>query len=181
MLNSKYFKLITISIVTDVCFSIISCDQITSDNSNDNDNVTNLIALLAIQQANTPTPLTSLTYGSSAYLYYRNNAITTNTPTVIGTIQSCASTPNLPAGLVINNSTCALTGTPTTVQGSTSYTVTATNSLSNKSTSLAIRVKDFTLVSALCGDGEIDTFFGETCDDGNTTNSDGCSNTCRIE
>ena len=30
-----------------------------------------------------------------------------------------------------------------------------------------------------CGNGAIDT--GETCDDGNTTNGDGCSSKCKIE
>jgi cysteine-rich repeat protein len=32
---------------------------------------------------------------------------------------------------------------------------------------------------ALCGDGFVEA--GETCDDGNTTNGDGCSSTCHIE
>src|SRR5512140_3121708 len=30
-----------------------------------------------------------------------------------------------------------------------------------------------------CGDGVVNT--GETCDDGNTTNGDGCSSTCQTE
>lgn len=33
----------------------------------------------------------------------------------------------------------------------------------------------------LCGDGEIDTDIGETCDDGNRTGRDGCSTSCTIE
>ena len=32
-----------------------------------------------------------------------------------------------------------------------------------------------------CGDGTLDTEFGEACDDGNTDNGDGCSNSCGIE
>ncbi len=33
-------------------------------------------------------------------------------------------------------------------------------------------------VPAVCGDGIIDTEFGETCDDGNTTDGDGCPSNC---
>jgi cysteine-rich repeat protein len=32
-----------------------------------------------------------------------------------------------------------------------------------------------------CGDGTLTTFTGEECDDGNTTNGDGCSKQCKIE
>ncbi len=32
-----------------------------------------------------------------------------------------------------------------------------------------------------CGNGIVDSSVGETCDDSNTANGDGCSNTCRIE
>jgi cysteine-rich repeat protein len=34
---------------------------------------------------------------------------------------------------------------------------------------------------AVCGDSNVDSGLGETCDDGNTTNGDGCSSMCRIE
>ena len=37
------------------------------------------------------------------------------------------------------------------------------------------------LVRAKCGDGTLDTEFGETCDDGNTTNGDGCDESCQTE
>ncbi|MGB1700344.1 MAG: DUF4215 domain-containing protein, partial [Nannocystaceae bacterium] len=32
-----------------------------------------------------------------------------------------------------------------------------------------------------CGDGTLQTFLGEECDDGNTINKDGCSKQCKIE
>jgi fibro-slime domain-containing protein len=32
-----------------------------------------------------------------------------------------------------------------------------------------------------CGDGRVDSLFGETCDDGNTVSNDGCSDTCQLE
>jgi cysteine-rich repeat protein len=34
---------------------------------------------------------------------------------------------------------------------------------------------------AVCGDSVVDTEFGETCDDGNTTSGDGCDAACRAE
>lgn len=33
----------------------------------------------------------------------------------------------------------------------------------------------------VCGDGAVQDYVGETCDDGNTTSGDGCSATCRVE
>jgi cysteine-rich repeat protein len=40
---------------------------------------------------------------------------------------------------------------------------------------------DFTIFSAICGDGIVDSIHGEMCDDGNTSNGDGCSETCCME
>ena len=34
---------------------------------------------------------------------------------------------------------------------------------------------------SVCGDGVLDAGAGESCDDGNTTNGDGCSSTCELE
>jgi cysteine-rich repeat protein len=36
-------------------------------------------------------------------------------------------------------------------------------------------------LSPTCGDGTLDSACGEQCDDGNTTDGDGCSSTCQIE
>ena len=32
-----------------------------------------------------------------------------------------------------------------------------------------------------CGDGRVDSLYGEACDDGNTVSNDGCSATCLLE
>jgi len=32
----------------------------------------------------------------------------------------------------------------------------------------------------LCGDGEVDIELGESCDDGNNLNLDGCSSKCKV-
>jgi cysteine-rich repeat protein len=37
------------------------------------------------------------------------------------------------------------------------------------------------LRGARCGDGRVDSLWGETCDDGNTTAKDGCSASCQLE
>jgi cysteine-rich repeat protein len=39
----------------------------------------------------------------------------------------------------------------------------------------------FPIAPALCGDDEIDTEFGETCDDGNNDPGDGCDEMCQSE
>lgn len=72
-------------------------------------------------------PPSSLVYAGSPYTLFQNVAITTITPTITGTPATCTSTPALPAGLLINGSSCAITGTPSSLQANTSYTITATN------------------------------------------------------
>ena len=36
-------------------------------------------------------------------------------------------------------------------------------------------------VAAVCGDGTVDTEFGEVCDDGNRVSGDGCDENCEVE
>lgn len=81
-----------------------------------------------------------LTYTGSPYVYTQNAAITTTTPTVSGTVTSCSANPTLPTGLSIDNTTCAISGTPTATQAATSYTITAGNGLGNTTASFTIRV-----------------------------------------
>jgi hypothetical protein len=70
----------------------------------------------------------AFTLSSSSQSVTVNSAITTvtNTPTG-GTIASYAISPAAPAGLTFSNSTGQLSGTPTSTQSSTAYTITATN------------------------------------------------------
>ena len=106
---------------------------ITASNSTGSTNTTINIAVVI------PAP-SSLTYTGSPYTYYQNIAITTNTPTVTGTVTSCSANPTLPTGLSIDNTTCAISGTPTATQAATSYTITAGNGLGNTTASFTIRV-----------------------------------------
>lgn len=84
---------------------------------------------------------TSLTYAHNPAVYsIASGAITTNSPSNSGgTAVGYAVTPALPAGLAMNPATGAITGTPTTIQANTLYTVTVSNS--GGSTSVAIHIQ----------------------------------------
>jgi hypothetical protein len=86
--------------------------------------------------------LANLTYTSATNSYCTGNAITTNTAT-LGTTSGVpiySISPALPTGLSLNTSTGAITGTPTTAQSATSYTVTADNGCTNTTTSISIEI-----------------------------------------
>jgi hypothetical protein len=86
-------------------------------------------------------PPDSLTYTGSPFTFTQNTTIPTLSPTTLnGTVTSCTASPSLPVGLGINNSTCAITGTPTTVQAATNYTITASNSSGSTSTNISIQI-----------------------------------------
>jgi uncharacterized repeat protein (TIGR01451 family) len=59
-----------------------------------------------------------------------------------GVVTNWAITPALPAGLSFDNSTGAISGTPTAVSNSTTYTVTATNSGGSATATVTILVND---------------------------------------
>ena len=70
----------------------------------------------------------SLTYSPNSFTLTKGTAMTTVTPTVSGgTITSWSVSPSLPAGLSLDTSTGAISGTPTAVTSSATYTVTASN------------------------------------------------------
>ncbi|WP_083860213.1 kelch repeat-containing protein [Cupriavidus sp. BIS7] len=58
-----------------------------------------------------------------------------------GPITQCSVSPPLPAGLVLDPQTCAITGTPTTTAKATLYTITACNATGCASTGLELEVK----------------------------------------
>jgi 6-phosphogluconolactonase (cycloisomerase 2 family) len=84
----------------------------------------------------------SLTYTTTTpATYFVNIANAINTPTSSGgAVVSYAVSPVLPAGLSLDTATGEITGTTTTVSGSTSYTVTATNSGGSTDIILSITV-----------------------------------------
>ncbi|WP_201030915.1 Ig domain-containing protein, partial [Leptospira noguchii] len=82
----------------------------------------------------------ALSYAGTPFTFTQGATITTATPSVTGTVTACSSDIPLPAGLGINGTTCAISGTPTTTQAATNYTITASNAYGNTSTTISIRV-----------------------------------------
>lgn len=72
----------------------------------------------------------------------------TLTPTTTGTISSCTISPSLPAGLSLDATTCAISGTPTASSAATSYTVTASNSGTTSTATVTIKVQTNTATRA---------------------------------
>lgn len=103
-----------------------------------------------------PAP-SSLVYTSSNFTFKRNTAINTITPIVTGTVTSCSASPALPTGLSINNTTCAISGTPTVNQALTNYTITAANGSGSTTANFSITIittlyKIFVTASTYNGD-----------------------------
>lgn len=88
----------------------------------------------------TSLPILALSFNGSPFSFIQSTVITTITPTVTGSVTSCSSSPALPTGLIINNTTCAISGTPTSVQTVTSYIITASNSAGNATATISITV-----------------------------------------
>jgi hypothetical protein len=72
--------------------------------------------------------------------YTTGTAITANTPTVTGLVTAWTISPALPAGLGFNSTSGVISGTPTSVQSATNYTVTASNSAGNTQATVNITV-----------------------------------------
>ncbi len=89
---------------------------------------------------NNPAPPV-ISYTPASNIYTTGVAISTWTPTNTGgAVVSYSISPGLPAGLVFNTGTGAITGTPTATSTITSYTVTATNAGGSGNTTINITV-----------------------------------------
>lgn len=83
----------------------------------------------------------TVSYGGSPYTFTQNTAITTVSPTLGGDpVTSCTASPTLPAGLSINFTSCAISGTPTALSENTPYTITASNANGSATAVISIRV-----------------------------------------
>jgi len=82
----------------------------------------------------------NLTYPQAAILATVGTPITTDIPTVSGTVASYTISPPLPSGLSLNSSTGAISGTPSAVSASATYTITASNSVGNSTANVTITV-----------------------------------------
>lgn len=87
----------------------------------------------------TPAP-TNLIYPQTTVSATVGQAITTVTPAVTGAVSSYSVTPALPAGINLNTTTGAISGTPTTAAAQATYVVTATNASGSTTVSLQVVV-----------------------------------------
>jgi Putative Ig domain len=90
-----------------------------------------------------PQPGVSLSYPSAAQVFVVGTAITPITPAITGTLTSFTVSPALPAGLSVDSNKGTLSGTPTVVAATGSYTIRATGpGGAATSASLSITVND---------------------------------------
>jgi len=91
----------------------------------------------------TPQPPSALSYTTATAVYIKGTAITPNSPTSSGgAVTAYSVNPALPAGLSLSTSTGIISGTPTAVTSTASYTVTASNSAGSTTATLTITVED---------------------------------------
>ena len=85
----------------------------------------------------------SVAYSGTPFTLTKDSAMTAATPTSSGgTVVSWAVSPALPAGLSLDTSTGVISGTPTAVTSSATYTITATNTGGGATTTVDITVND---------------------------------------
>ncbi|MBP01851.1 MAG: hypothetical protein CMM25_03435 [Rhodospirillaceae bacterium] len=85
-----------------------------------------------------------LSYSGTPFTLSRDYAMNTLSPTVTANpaVSSWTVSPSLPNGVSINASTGNITGTPTTDQSAATYTITATNSKGNTTTTISITIEE---------------------------------------
>ena len=88
-------------------------------------------------------PPTTLSYTTATAVYTKGVLITPDSPTSSGgTVTSYSVSPAFPAGLILSTGTGIVSGTPTTVAPTASYTVTASDSAGSTTVVLSITVND---------------------------------------
>jgi len=103
-------------------------------------NASNLTYITALRGSSGPTAPSNLSYSPSTVSGTVGTAISSLTPTVTGTVDTYSVSPTLPAGLLINASSGVISGTPTAVATSASYTVTASNAGGSTTAQVTIAV-----------------------------------------
>lgn len=89
----------------------------------------------------TPQLPLDLTYATNPGVYTQGVAIPADNPTSSGgVVTSYAVSPTLPAGLILSTSTGVISGTPTAVALTASYTVTGSNAAGSSTATLSITV-----------------------------------------
>jgi len=116
----------------------------------------------------TPPP-SNLVYTGSPFAFVKTAPITTVNPTVTGAVTSCTASPALP-GLTLDNTTCAISGSPTTSQLQTTHTITASNAEGSTSTTIDLTIFRVLFISAASIAGSAMANSGEA---DNLCNNDG--------
>ncbi|ABZ93698.1 Conserved hypothetical lipoprotein [Leptospira biflexa serovar Patoc strain 'Patoc 1 (Ames)'] len=131
-------------------FFILNCNP--SDLQNPSDvhsrefNETQILACILKGKDCLPCPgNTSLSYPQNTYLLGQNFPVSIKT-NLCGQIISCKVSPALPTGLTLQNETCEISGSPTTISSYTDYSITATTSSGDTNTNLRIGVEIGSLV-----------------------------------
>ncbi len=86
-----------------------------------------------------PAP-SGLSYGTTSVVTYNGIAMTTLTPTVTGTVTGYTVSPAFPIGISLDPNTGVISGTPSVVAASATYTVTASNATGNTTRALTLVV-----------------------------------------
>jgi len=81
-----------------------------------------------------------LTYTGSPYTFSNGVTIISKIPTVNGTVTSCTANPSLPAGLLLDATTCTISGTPTVDQTAITHKITASNDFGSTTSNIVITV-----------------------------------------
>ena len=85
----------------------------------------------------------SITYSPNSFTLTKGTAMTAVTPSTSGgTVTSWSVSPSLPAGLSLDTSTGEISGTPTAITSSASYTITASNTGGSDTATVTIVVND---------------------------------------
>jgi photosystem II stability/assembly factor-like uncharacterized protein len=116
-----------------------------------------ILAIIGTGQASAPS---NLTYTDSPFNFQINEDVQTIPPTVSGIVTSCISSPALPNGLVLDQSSCAISGKPTALQSARDYQIKASNQGGSTLSNIIIGVvpspnKDITAFSILGNIGNI--------------------------
>ncbi|EOQ97178.1 PF07588 family protein [Leptospira wolbachii serovar Codice str. CDC] len=82
-----------------------------------------------------------LEYTGNAFIFQQSVAAPSLTPSISFVITNCSVAPSLPAGLSLNSSNCVISGTPTSSQAGSTYTVTATNGTDSDSHNITIQIE----------------------------------------
>ncbi|MEM7179780.1 MAG: LamG-like jellyroll fold domain-containing protein [Spirochaetota bacterium] len=81
----------------------------------------------------------TLAYTGSPFTFSNTTPVSL-VPTITGNITSCTASPSLPNGLSLNQTTCAITGTPSSEQLAKNYTITASNTGGSVNTTINAHV-----------------------------------------